>query len=147
MTFSTVRLEGFRNAIAARGGVEPEVVRIQSLTGLEGYGATDEILDHEPDAVFCANDLAALGVLRGLVERGCRVPDDVALVGFDDIQFAEIAVVPLTTIRQPAHALGTAAAKLLVDEVNHPDHVHSHTSFTPELVIRQSTGPGGRSGS
>jgi LacI family transcriptional regulator len=56
----------------------------------------------EPDAVFCANDMMALGVLRGLFERGRSVPDDIALIGFDDIEFARLAAVPLTSVRQPA---------------------------------------------
>lgn len=141
LDFSNVRLEGLRAAAAERDDVQIDVVWVDNLTGLDGHGATDAILAHDPDAVFCANDLTALGVLRGLIERGRRVPDDIALVGYDDISFAEIAAVPLTTIRQPAVAIGTTAAELLVAEANETGHVHRHVSFAPELVIRGSTVP------
>jgi LacI family transcriptional regulator len=137
--FSAVRLDGFRSALADRSDTRLDVVSVPALTGLSGYAATDEILSHEPDGVFCTNDLVALGVLRGLIERGKRVPEDIALVGYDDISFAEIAAVPLTTIGQQAAAVGATAAELLVDEVNNPDHVHRHVAFTPELVVRQSS--------
>ena len=61
--------------------------------------------------MFCANDTMALGVLAGLFERGLAVPDDMALVGFDDIEFARLAAVPLTSVRQPAAQIGESAAR------------------------------------
>jgi LacI family transcriptional regulator len=140
LDFATIRLDGLRAAAAGRDDVVIKVVTIDDLTGLEGHAATDAILEYEPDAVFCANDLTALGVLRGLIERGRRVPDDIALIGYDDIIFAEIATVPLTTIRQPP-AIGAAAAELLVNEANESDHIHRRIAFAPELVVRDTTVP------
>ena len=87
-----------------------------------------------PTAAFCANDLVALGLLQHVILSGLRVPDDLAIVGFDDIDFAGAAAVPLTSVRQPRHELGRAAAELLLDEADNPDHVHQQISFTPELV-------------
>ncbi len=92
-----------------------------------------------PSAVFCANDLVALGLLQQVVSTGQRVPDDLAIVGYDDIAFAAGAAVPLTSVRQPRQALGRTAADLLIDEVNNPDHEHQQVEFTPELIARVST--------
>jgi LacI family transcriptional regulator len=114
------------------------------LNGGSGHAAVDEILALRPDAIFCANDLVALGVLRGLFERGVSIPDDVALVGFDDIDFAGMAVVPLTSVRQPAAEMGQAAAALLAEECGFgEDHAHQRVLFSPELIVRRSSTPDG----
>ena len=93
-----------------------------------------------PTAVFCTNDLLALGMERGALTRGIRVPDDLAIVGYDDIRFAATALVPLTTVRHPAHELGYRSAKLLIDEAtNGAEHRHQRLLFEPELMVRDST--------
>jgi LacI family transcriptional regulator len=92
-----------------------------------------------PDAVFCANDLLALGLIRRLTREGVRVPGDVRVVGYDDIEFSAAATVPLTSVRQPTYRLGRAAAELLLDECDDPDgHAHQQIRFQPELVVRES---------
>ena len=88
---------------------------------------------------MCANDLVALGLLQQCVRLGIRVPDDLAIVGYDDIEFAGAAAVPLTSVRQPRRRLGRVAAELLLDEAANPDHQHRQVQFTPELVVRAST--------
>ena len=93
--------------------------------------------------MFCANDMLALGLLRGLSQAGVSVPGDLAVVGYDDIEFAADAAVPLTSVRQPKYQLGRAAAELLLDEADRPaEHEHRRIVFTPELVVRASSGPG-----
>lgn len=92
-----------------------------------------------PTAAFCANDLVALGLLQGCVELGLAVPGDLAVVGYDDIEFAAAAAVPLTSVRQPRRELGRAAGRLLLDESSNPDHEHEQLEFLPELVARAST--------
>ncbi len=92
-----------------------------------------------PTAAFCANDLLALGLLQQCVSLGLRVPEDLAIVGYDDIEFAAAAAVPLTSVRQPRQLLGRTAAELLLDESSNPDHEHQRVTFTPELVVRTST--------
>ncbi|MBE8516030.1 LacI family DNA-binding transcriptional regulator [Amycolatopsis sp. H6(2020)] len=94
-----------------------------------------------PTAAFCANDLLALGLLQTCAALGLRVPDDLAIVGYDDIEFAAAATVPLTSVRQPRHRLGRTAAELLLQETHDPTHRHQQVTFTPELVVRASTHP------
>jgi LacI family transcriptional regulator len=96
--------------------------------------------DGLPDAVFCANDLLALGVLRVLSQAGVRVPQDVALIGYDDIEFSSAAAVPLSSVRQPTYQLGKIATELLLDECDDPEgHAHQQIMFQPELVVRESS--------
>jgi LacI family transcriptional regulator len=91
-----------------------------------------------PTAVFCANDLLALGMLQSFVQGGVRVPQDVAIVGYDDIEFAAAAAVPLTSVRQPRERLGRTAVELLFAE-GESDHTHRRLSFEPFLVVRESS--------
>jgi LacI family transcriptional regulator len=96
-----------------------------------------------PTGVVAANDLLAIGLLQGLVGAGLRVPDDVALVGYDDIEFAAAAAVPLSSVRQPRRELGLTAARLLFEEMAAADgdqpHAHRVVKLTPELVVRRSS--------
>lgn len=96
-----------------------------------------------PTAVFAVNDLLAIGLLQGFMTQGLAVPDDVAIIGYDDIAFAGAAAVPLSSIRQPRRDLGRRAAELLFDEISAVDegreHTHEQVRFPPELVVRRST--------
>ncbi|GAB4051470.1 LacI family DNA-binding transcriptional regulator [Catellatospora paridis] len=130
-------------------GPPPRLVTTSNLSVAAGRNAGREIADlpadARPTAVFCANDLIALGVLQEMTTRGVRVPHDVAIVGYDDIEFAAAAAVPLSSVRQPREQLGRAAAQLLLEEVNEPDtHQHRHVVFRPELVVRRSSSPSTR---
>jgi LacI family transcriptional regulator len=106
----------------------------QALTHLLGLG--DPVT-----AIVCANDLAALGVLRGLRGRGIQVPEEMAVVGYDDVEFAAVLTTPLTSIRQPRYQLGRAAADLLLAEAGSRGHSHKQVLFQPELIVRDSSGP------
>lgn len=138
------RAQGARDAIVA-AGLDPEESLIEvSASGIgiqDGRRALELLLeDTVPDAIFCGNDMLAFGVYRGLVDAGYVVPDDVALVGYDDIDFARDWVVPLTSIRQPIEALGNGAAKLLIEHSARDDaHSHRQVVLPPELVVRRST--------
>jgi LacI family transcriptional regulator len=92
-----------------------------------------------PDGIFAGNDELALGLMQGLMQLGLRVPDDISVVGYDDIDFAAAAIVPLTSIRQPSHQMGTVAAQTLLAQLDLPDRPVSQVQFTPELIVRQST--------
>jgi DNA-binding LacI/PurR family transcriptional regulator len=121
-----------------------EVIETGSLKVSDGQQAGRRLLElpaaRRPTAVFCANDLLALGVLQEAVQHALRVPDDLAIVGYDDIGFAAAAAVPLSSVRQPREQLGRTAAQLLADEVNDPErHTHRQVVYEPELVIRASS--------
>jgi len=139
------RLEGVQRAAARAGHPKKSVVQVatDSLTINEGRGAGERIAGiparRRPTAAFCANDMLALGLLQQCVSLGLRVPDDLAIVGYDDIEFAAAATVPLTSVHQPRRLLGRAATELLLDEYRNPEHEHQQILFTPELVVRAST--------
>ncbi|MFF5566928.1 LacI family DNA-binding transcriptional regulator [Streptomyces sp. NPDC012623] len=122
-----------------------EAARLDVVAGRDA-GARLLGMATRPDAVFCANDLLALGVLQTLYHAGVRVPEDIALVGYDDIEFASAAAVPLTSVRQPAFQLGGAAADLLIEETGENAAAHTHRGIVlrPELVVRASTLAGAR---
>jgi LacI family transcriptional regulator len=138
------RREGALRALA-NAGLPADSMTFLETKGLqvaEGRGAGERLVglpaSRRPTAAFCANDLLALGLLQSMTQQGLNVPDDLAVVGYDDIEFAAAAAVPLTSVRQPREQLGRTAAQLLLSE-NDPDHEHRHVRFQPELVVRAST--------
>lgn len=139
------RLEGARRAVAAHPGATLEVVEIGGLTVLEGRAAGTALAARppaeRPDAVFAANDLVSMGLLQALLMQGSRVevPGEIALIGYDDIDFASAAVVPLSSIRQPSALIGATAVQLLLDEAADPGIAPRQVEFQPELVVRDST--------
>jgi LacI family transcriptional regulator len=126
-------------------GMTLEVIATEALTVMQGRTAGEEVRDRvpsdRPDAIFAANDLLAVGVLQALMMRGSvQVPDDIALIGYDDIAFAAAAVVPLSSIRQPSELIGYTAVDLLLKEAaGGDDFEHQQVLFQPELVVREST--------
>ncbi|WP_380170989.1 LacI family DNA-binding transcriptional regulator [Kineococcus sp. DHX-1] len=114
------RMQGARRAVADAGLPPETLVEVEvPAMHLENGRAIGATLDSwgrpdRPTAVFCLNDLLALGVLQEVVQRGLKVPDDLALVGYDDIDFAAAATVPLTSVRQPTDLLGRSAVELLL---------------------------------
>lgn len=140
------RLEGARRAWEDAGLPPDDLVEVvtDSLDVDAGRGAGQRLAGlpstRRPTAAFCANDMTALGLLQQAIGSGTRVPEELAIVGYDDIQFAAAAAVPLTSVRQPRAELGRAAAALLLDEATGTDHHHQQVVFTPVLVARRSTG-------
>ena len=134
------RLEGARSAVAANPSCQLEVQESVGL-GLEpGANAAMSYLSSAgselPDAVFCANDMTALGALQAILASGLRCPDDLALIGFDDTFIAQQALIPLTSVRQPAWEMGSAAAQLLTANA---EDARSQL-FTGRVIARESTG-------
>jgi LacI family transcriptional regulator len=119
-----------------------ELVVPEMMTPAAGEQAAEQLIrEGLPDGIFCANDVLALGVLRGLLRRGVKVPQDVALIGYDDIEFAAASPVALSSIRQPTAAVSRRAGELLLEECDQPaEHRHQQLVFKPELVVRESTG-------
>ena len=150
MRQSLQRLAGVRDAIehwqrlTGSDNVRLTVHNAEAYTAQAGYAATEEAIAEAraasegsaPTAVFCANDLLAVGVMSALRVAGVSIPGDVSVIGFDDIPLAAQMPVPLTTIRQPMDELGAAAAELLLSG---PDAPMQHQTFSPVLTIREST--------
>jgi LacI family transcriptional regulator len=116
-------------------------VEVEKMTIAAGEEAAAKILAAKarPSGIFCTNDLLALGVEHALIAAGFRVPEDFAIVGYDDVAFATMAFVPITSVRQPAYELGHRAAQLLLSEAGEEKHRHEQVVFEPELVVRAST--------
>ena len=94
------------------------------------------------DAAVCVNDMMALGAVNALLARGVRVPEDVAVAGYDDVIFSRVSPVPITTVRQDVHALAAAAVDRLLDMIEHRDPVKAVTLLPCTLIERESTGAG-----
>ena len=92
-------------------------------------------------ALFAFNDISAIGAISALLQAGRRVPEDVSVVGFDDIQSAAFQNPPLTTVRQPLRKMGKTAAEVLLRRIASSDSVSSPITIQPELVVRGTTGP------
>jgi LacI family transcriptional regulator len=140
------RLRGARQAAAAHPDVTVEAIATAALTvqegRLAGQALADRTPDSRPDAIFAANDLLAIGLLQTLfVQGGIAIPEEIALVGYDDIQFASASVVPLTSVRQPSRLIGETAVRILLEEADDPDLEPRQILYQPELVVRHSTSP------
>lgn len=133
------RLSGFREAMARRG--HPYVPYFEGNFTLDsGEAAAQRLLSEYPevDGIFAANDLMAQGALLTLRDRGRRVPEDVALVGFDDSSAATACRPMLTTIRQPVEDMAAEMTRILLDQIENPDRPIASRIFDPVLVVRQS---------
>lgn len=135
------RREGAVGAIAGAGLDPKDVlvdVEVPDLTVDEGTSAMRQLLSQdEVTAVMCVNDMLALGALLELRARGVRVPDQMALVGYDDADFAPALDPPLTTVHQPAFMMGETAAKLLLEETDKRSGMH--VGYEPRLMVRGSS--------
>ncbi len=143
------RQVGRRYAGALKAATESAAVRVEyfeppEMSILAGRAVAEELADagrELPDAIFAMNDLLAIGVLQALVmSRSIDVPRDVALVGYDDIDFCANAVVPITSVHQPSGEMGRRAVELLELEIRDAQHSHQSVVLEPELVVRASTG-------
>lgn len=148
LTVSQQRLDGYRQALA-RGGLalDDRLVAVGDFSEDGGYRGVEELLARKRvfTALFAANDLTAIGAMTALRERGLRVPEDVSVVGFDDIHLASYISPKLATVRQPAYEMGRRAARLLIDACRAGGRLAEGTTiFECELVVRESTGPAPR---
>jgi DNA-binding LacI/PurR family transcriptional regulator len=135
------RVEGWRAALRAAGATPPPVL-VGDWSAGSGHRLGRRIAeDADITAVFVANDQMALGVLRALHERGRRVPEEVSVVGFDDIPEAEFFIPPLTTVRQDFQAIGRSSLSVLLETMTGDGGAARHLRVPPDLVLRSSTAP------
>jgi DNA-binding LacI/PurR family transcriptional regulator len=135
------RIEGFRRALCAAGiELDPESVRKARFSAQAGFEETLHLLDLEPrpTGIFVVSDRLAAGALRAIRERGLRCPEDVSLVGFDDMDFAGMALPPLTTVFQPGYQMGANACTLLLSRVRGCVDPFAQVVLPTELRIRSS---------
>jgi LacI family transcriptional regulator len=107
-----------------------------------GYLPVKELLSRTRDftAIFCFNDIAAIGAMRALKDAGISVPEDVSVIGFDDILGASYHTPSITTVRQPLEEMGRAGARILLERIAHPaDDFEPEVVFEPQLIVREST--------
>lgn len=137
------RAEGYRRAYRAHGleADEARFVNCISTTFERAYGATLQLLADAAnlDAIICINDIMALGTLRALLDKGIRVPQQVSVAGYDDVIFASVSAIPITTVRQDIKALGSLAVDTLFDMIGRGWH-DRRVMIEPELIVRRSTG-------
>ena len=148
---TATRWLGIRHAAAKhRLKIEPQLVTQlegSSPTHIPGYLATQRLLETRSPftALFAFNDISAIGAIRALREAGLRVPEDVSVIGFDDIQSAAFHNPGLTTVRQPLHTMGVLAAQRLLDQIYSKPNAHKpspqHLMVDPELIVRETTCP------
>ncbi len=140
---ATERRQGYEQALLAAGRpIRPDIIYHGDFRERGGYDGMNALLalPRRPTAVFVANNLMTLGAFRALHEAGIRIPEEVALVGFDDMPWATSLNPPLTAISQPSQEIGSSAADLLLDRIARPDRAIRHLILETKLVVRASCG-------
>ncbi len=136
------RLEGYRTALAENGiDYDERLVRVGEYRSKWGYEAAASLLDDGMDfeAIFCGNDAIAIGAMKRLRERGIAVPDDIAIMGFDDIYIASMVDPELTTIKQPNYSMGYEAVNMMIDSIQGNKIGKRNLILDTELVVRKSS--------
>ena len=135
------RIEGYERAMAKHGiEIDPALVRNSDSGYNSGASLMQELIDlpNRPTAVFTANNLLTLGALKTIHENNLQIPDDISIVGFDDMYWSMSLNPPLTAVRQSGYDIGNKAAELLVKKIAHPDRSTSSVVMDTELIVRRS---------
>ncbi|MFI0443909.1 LacI family DNA-binding transcriptional regulator [Actinomadura sp. 6N118] len=137
------KTEGFRRGMQEQlNTTEVDDLIVNTLFTVEGgQAAAQELLDRGATAICCGSDIIAIGAIRGVRQRGLRVPEDVSVVGFDDSPMTAFLDPPLTTVRQPVREMGLAAVANLLEEIGGTRAPRAELLHRPELVVRRSTAP------
>lgn len=144
MRCSRERLAGYRQALTDGGLVyDPDLVREGDFRQPLGYSLTRDLLDlpDRPTAIFASNDQSAFGAMDAIRDAGLRIPDDVSVIGFDDVPAASLAHPPLTTVRQPMAEMGRLATRMLLDSIANPGQEGTRIDLPTELIVRESCRP------
>jgi LacI family transcriptional regulator len=135
------RHQGYLNALQDYDRtIRPELVAEGDFTEEGGYNAMARLLPQKPDAVFAASDMTAYGAMRAIHEANLRIPEDVAVVGFDDIPASARTTPALTTVRQPVQQMGSKAAEVLINVIENDITATQKLILDTELVVRESCG-------
>lgn len=147
LTSGRERYTGYLQAMADAGlQVDPSMTRFGNYRERSGYELANELLSasYPPTALFVANNLMTLGALNAIHERGCVIPDEIAVIGFDDLPWAISLSPPLTTVAQPTSEIGTRAAELLLDRIKDRLRTARTIELPTQLMVRASCGNGRR---
>lgn len=138
--YNADRRQGFLQGVAESGIVQDPGLLVHSPLGFEGGGIAPELmrLPQPPTAMFFTSDMQAIGALRSLREAGYSVPQDVAVLGFDNIEICRVVSPGLTTVSQPMREIGREAARLLIERIKGGAGSHHNVVFAPEIVVRGS---------
>ena len=142
-TPSAARVEGYKRALEEAGiSSDDELIVAGDFRPLSGYAAASRLisLSSQPTAIFACNDMMAIGALRAINETGIHVPEDISVVGFDDIALATFTYPSLTTVAQPSYEMGMRAAELLLNRLRNPGSPTRRELLSPSLVVRDSCG-------
>ncbi|MHC1739775.1 MAG: LacI family DNA-binding transcriptional regulator [Anaerolineaceae bacterium] len=135
------RLEGYRKALTERALPYEEALVVEGdFTEASGYYAMQKMLSAQPDAVFAASDVMAMGAMRAINDAKLTIPEDIALVGFDDLPMSSFSNIQLTTIRQPVVQSGIRTVETLLDLIENGIQQPRHIIMDTELIIRDSCG-------
>jgi len=135
------RKQGYVKALQDRDlPVDENLITESDFTEVGGYDAMVHLLSNKPEAVFAASDVMAVGAIRAVRNAGMVIPDDIAIVGFDDLPVAKMTNPALTTIRQPINRLGSTAVEMLIDMIQNGSKPHNRIILSTELVVRDSCG-------
>ncbi|ENC7029993.1 substrate-binding domain-containing protein [Vibrio cholerae] len=136
-----MRYEGYKRALAEAGiAINPDWIMESDFECEGGYQAFEKLYERGklPSALFVSNDMMAMGVIQAASQRGLRVPDDLSLIGYDDVHIAKFMTPALTTIHQPKYRLGKAAVDTLLYRLENPDTTAQVVQLEPTLVVRNS---------
>lgn len=135
------RYQGYVDALVqAKIEIDPQLVAEGEFSEAGGYEAMQKLVPHQPDAIFAASDMMAVGAMLAIDEAGLKIPDDIAVVGFDGIPASARTDPPLTTVRQPITRCGALAAQLLIEMIDNPPSTPHRMILSTELDIRKSCG-------
>lgn len=144
------RLEGYKTALRTNHiAIDPELISEGTFNQLDGYTGANSFLELEnpPTVIFASNDVMAMAAMDAVREKGLRVPEDISILGFDDIPQASLVRPALTTVRQPLEQMGRVATQMLMEILKHPDNKPKRIELPTELITRDSTAkPKDRSG-
>jgi LacI family transcriptional regulator len=146
MSPSLDRLKGFKRALSAAGIPLPKAYvvtreRFEEAGDRTGYHAMQELLAQKqrPDAVFCYNDLSAIGAMEAAIQAGLRIPEDIAFVGCGNLRYADYLRIPLSSVDQASDRLGEAAARRALELAEKPDQPPQAIRLEPRLIVRRSS--------
>lgn len=136
------RLLAYREYLKEYGELKEEYIKVSGYTPKDGYKMAMELLSQKnrPTAIFAANDSVAVGCYKAIVEKGLRIPEDVSVIGFNDISMVKYLVPPLTTVHVHMNFMGRQAVKMLAERIQSERTVSMHVSVPTSLMIRESVG-------